>query len=216
MKKKQSGLAMFICLLTCISLSANDNEGGQKTIKPIVTLSGDDSRVTERSYHRICTMDKWAKIWQKHTGQDKVIYKNTDDEYDQFYDPLDLPMVDFEHYMVIAIFEGTSGNNAGMNVDSISEKDDEIILRFTDKPYGTAGPKGGGKTVNAFGFFVIPRAKKPLVLEERVFKSAQKKPMNAPKPKKKFDSIEELLRKGGKAKMYTPTWKRRIKFDAID
>jgi len=102
------------------------------------------------------------KVWQEHKGQKPT------DQYDLFYDPLTLPIVDFDHYMVIAIFQGTGWNNAGVTVVEIVEEDNSIILRFANKYYQTGGTDGGGQRTTAYGLFVLPRSKKPIILEENV------------------------------------------------
>ncbi len=184
-----------ICLLSAQAWAAEDNEKTSR--KPSVTFTGDDSRVSERAFHRIVSLDDWAKVWVQHTGQNEVQYKNWDNHYDDFYNPLKLPLVDFENYMVIAIFQGSSWNNAGLNAVSISEKADGISFRFEDKPYSTEGPDGGGKKVNVYGFFVIPRSTKPITLEEKVLRMKNEKFAD-----KNFD----------KSKAYAADWVQRIKF----
>ena len=69
--------------------------------RPLVTLTGTDSHVKERSYHRVTSEDEWIKIWQRHKGE-----KESKD-YDLFYNPLGLPYIDFEKCMVIAVFQGS-------------------------------------------------------------------------------------------------------------
>jgi hypothetical protein len=125
-------------------------------------MTGADSLIREREYLRVTTMAEWAAVWQRHKGEDP------DKEYDFYYDPLGLPLVDFDRYMVIAIFQGSGWNRAGVVVDSINEEPDRTVLRFRDKTYQTEGSDGGGQVTTPYGFFVIPRAPKALVLEEGV------------------------------------------------
>ena len=134
-------------------------------VSPCVALTGADSHVSERGYHRITSLNDWTRLWQKHKGQ------KGDEQYDLYYNPLGLPLVDFDRYVVIVIFQGRGWNSAGLNAVSVSEEQERIVFRFDDKSYQTVGPvgsNGGGKQVTVYGFFVIPRSPKPVILEENV------------------------------------------------
>jgi hypothetical protein len=156
-----AGLAGIATLVIVFS-PASAQEPAAKAIKPCVAITGTDSHVTELAYHRITSTDDWARLWQRHKGQE------SDHPYDLYYDPLALPQVDFDAFMVIAIFQGRGWNSAGLKAISISEAADRIVFRFDDKSYQTAGPDGGGDKVAAYGFFVVPRSTKPVALEENV------------------------------------------------
>ena len=180
-------LINFSLLFGLIGMNALAAEDGTKTIatKPCVTVTGADSHVSDRGYYRVQSIDDWTKIWQQHKGH------KSDVKYDSYYDPLGLPLVDFDHYMVIAIFQGSSWNSAGLMAKSVSEKEDRITFRFDDKSYQTMSvgseSDGGGKKVTAYGFFVIPRSTKAVVLEE---------------------NVQGLIGK-------PPIWKERIKFEEV-
>jgi hypothetical protein len=133
-----------------------------KTLKPCVVITGADSHVTKCRYQRVTLADEWARVWQDHKG-----VKPTG-EYDLFYNPLALPQIDFDNYMVIAIFQGKGWNSAGLTAVSIIEENNRIVFRFKDKSYQTMGsdPDGGGRKVTVYGFFVVPHSTKPVVLEE--------------------------------------------------
>ena len=131
----------------------------EDTARPLMTLTGADSHVKERSYHRVASESEWIKTWQRHKGA-----KESKD-YDLFYDPLGLPQIDFEKCMVIAVFQGSSWNSAGLKAVAVVEEKDRIVLRFENKGYQT---KGGGEQAMVYGFFVLPRSSKTVVLEENV------------------------------------------------
>jgi hypothetical protein len=134
----------------------------QQTIRPYVTLTGTDSHVKERSCYRVMSQDEWIRTWHRHQGA-----KESKD-YDLFYNPLGLPYIDFEKCMVIAVFQGSGWNSAGLQAAQSLEENARIVLRFEEKHYQTAGPGGGGKQVRVYGFFVLPRSSKTVVLEENV------------------------------------------------
>ncbi len=160
MKRLLIGLIMStVCVMAgLIAMPAEEPAGRQ--FKPCVAITGADSQVTEHRYQRVTSADDWTRVWQEHKGQKPT------GQYDLHYDPLTLPLIDFDHYMVIAIFQGNGWNSAGLRAVSISEDEDRVVFRFMDKGYQTGGPNGGGQKVAVYGFFVLPRSTKPVVLEE--------------------------------------------------
>jgi hypothetical protein len=155
-----------VCLTHAGGLAAAEDT--RQTTRPSVTLTGTDSQVKEPSYHRVMSQDEWIKIWQRHKGAQQS------KEYDLVHNPLGVPHVDFEKCMVIAIFQGRGLNSAGLQAVAVLEEKDRIVLRFEDESYQTMGRamgregSGGGNQVTVFGFFVLPRSSKAVVLEENV------------------------------------------------
>jgi hypothetical protein len=149
----------MICAGVGLSAASAEKPAG-RLLKPCVVITGADSHLAARRYLRITSADDWARVWQEHKGQ-KVT-----EQYDRFYDPLTLPLIDFHDYMVIGIFQGSGSNNAGLRAVSILEEKSRIVFRFGNKFYQTAGPGGGGEKAAVYGFFVVPRSTKPVVLEE--------------------------------------------------
>ncbi len=149
------------CLVNRGGLAAAEDNAGQTT-HPYVTLTGPDSHVIKPSCHRVASEGEWIKTWQRHNGA-----KESND-YDLFYNPLGLPYVDFEKCMVVAVFQGRGTNSAGLKAVAVLENKDGIVLRFEDKFYQTMerAPGGGGNKTTAYGFFVLPRSSKTVVLEE--------------------------------------------------
>ncbi len=141
---------------------ATVEDNAHQTTRPLVTLTGADSHVKERSYYRITSEDEWITIWQRYKGAKES------KGYDLFCNPLGLPNIDFEKCMVIAVLQGSGWNSAGLTAVAVLEAKDGIVLRFRDKFYQTGGPHGGGKQVAVYGFFVLPRSNKTVVLEENV------------------------------------------------
>jgi hypothetical protein len=105
---------------------------------------------------------EWIKIWRRHRGA-----KESDD-YDLYYNPLGLPYIDFEKCMVIAVFQGSGWNSAGLGTAAVLESKDSMVLRLVDKSYQTAGrdPDGGGRRTTVYGFFVLPRSDRTVVLAQ--------------------------------------------------
>ena len=126
---------------------------------PCVAISGTDSHVAIPRYHLVTSGKVWEHIWQEHKG------KIAAEDYDLYEDSLTLPVIDFDCYMVIAIFQGEGWNSKGLRIDSICEDDKSIIFRYDDKSYQTVGK---GNKVNAYGFFILPRSTKRIIVEENV------------------------------------------------
>jgi hypothetical protein len=143
-----------------ISHVARASDTQRPIVRPVVVLTGTGSCVVERRFLRVASESDWIKLWQRHKGA------NESKDYDLFYNPLDLPYIDFEKYEVIAIFQGRGWNNAGLMAVAIMESKDALVVRFENKEYQTAGPGGGGKQTTVYGFFVLPRSAKTIVLEE--------------------------------------------------
>ena len=132
--------------------------------RPCVILTGADSQVKSEGYFRVESEKEWTSVWHRHKGVEEV------KQYDTFFNPLGLPGIDFDKYMVIAVFYGSGWNNAGIKVVSITEEKERLLLRFRGKWYQTVGPgpDGGGRPGCAYGFLVLPRTAKTVVLEEDV------------------------------------------------
>ncbi|MCY3018463.1 MAG: hypothetical protein NTW87_05460 [Planctomycetota bacterium] len=175
MLKPISLLAVLAACWAAISaVVAGEKDAGQ-TIRPYVSFTGADSHIKQPGYHRIVSEAEWLALWQKHKGA-----KESSD-YSLFYNPLGLPHVDFDQCMVIALCQGAGYNSAGVEAVSVTEEKDRIVFRFNSKSYQTVGPPvvgsvpgtltmedGGGQAVAVYGFFVLPRSTKAVILQENV------------------------------------------------
>jgi hypothetical protein len=149
-------LAVFLLLLP-----ASTAEEQADSLMPLVGLWGADSAVTGRAYQRVTDRESWVALWLAHRGV-------AAGKHSEYYNEAGVPDVDFERCMVVAILQGEAWNSAGVRVDSVTVEGDHLRLRYDDRSYQTAGPDGGGRKARAYGFFVLPRSAKPLVLEENV------------------------------------------------
>jgi hypothetical protein len=151
MKKGILSLTVTLILLTGVCCSIAEDSGGQN-IRPYVTITGAESGVKERTYYRISSEPEWIKIWQRHKGVKETM---NDDLY-----------IDFEKCMVIAVFQGSGRNSSGLKTVFLQENKDGVVFRYEDKGYQTAGPGGGGKKVSVYGFFILPRSDKTVIVQE--------------------------------------------------
>lgn len=129
-------------------------------LRPLVSWSGWDSRITQREYHRVMDAESWARLWQQHAGPAPRDATGAPQ----------IPTVSFEACMVIAIFAGTGVNSSGIEIISITEDERRLRIRFDQRSYQTmsAGPEDRGRQVSDYGIFVLPRSGKEVVLEENV------------------------------------------------
>lgn len=125
-------------------------------LSPIVALSGADTKIAKTDYLKIDSQNKWEDVWLQHVGCKNV------EKYDYFFNKNGIPVVDFEKYMVIAVFQAPGENCAGIDAYSIIEKEKEIIFDFEAKYYQVV--EDTHDPGNAFGFFVLPKSDKKIVI----------------------------------------------------
>lgn len=162
------------------ALAAAALAGEPKKSQPCVGIWGAKSAVKERTIQRVTNAEDWTALWLRHAGADPATHS-------AYYNAAGVPDVDFTRCMVVAILQGERVNSAGVRIESIEEDDERVLVRFDDRSYQTAGPDGGAQRCTAYGFFVVPRSTKPLVVEE---------------------DVQSMI---GKA----PSWKERARFPAM-
>jgi hypothetical protein len=121
--------------------------------QPLVVISGTDSHVSKPSYERVTTPESWARIWASHLGTSK----------DDAYRPL--LEVDFDRCLVVAVFRGDETNIRRLQVDSLSETADSVVIRFTELGYQTAGDSNDKPPDRPYAFIVVFKTSKRIVLE---------------------------------------------------
>ena len=171
----KSRCIVFLCvsLLLLWTISSREAVAADKQpqgVLPLVTLTGTDSHVANPEYLRVQSEEQWVKVWQRHKGA-----KESKD-YDFYYNPLELPIIDFKQCMVIAVFQGNGWNSAGLTAVPVEQEKDRVILGFRSRGFQTAGPNGGGKKVAVYGFFVLPRSDKPVVVKEQFYSMNRNRP----------------------------------------
>lgn len=159
--------ASFIGCTSAIGASPATTEHSRpaKDLKPYVVITGMDSHIKEPGCFRVTSREQWVTLWLRHTGRESS--DTFESKYDDFYNPAGVPDVDFDKCMVIAVFQGAGVNSAGLKAVSVEDVGRHIVFRFEDKAFQTGGVKdGGGVKVNVYGFFVLPRSTRPVVVEE--------------------------------------------------
>jgi hypothetical protein len=154
-------LILFGAILPLNVSSASADDFPRK-IKPVVTWTGTDSKQAEELFARCSSPEDWRAIWHKHCGGDKNAAG------------LSCPKVDFDGYMVLALFHGSSSQNHGIKLIELIEKKSCLHVRYRPEWYQIgffAGmPEVDWKKLDtqSFVFAVLPTSKKAIVLEEDV------------------------------------------------
>ena len=187
--------------LPCLIVRGAQEPTG-RAIKTCVTISGAQSHMETRQYHRITSDEVWMRIWQKHMGKswqerrERIAQRRTNPN--DLRDPITAPMIDFDNYMVVAIFSGECRNCTGLTVASIYEEDKRIVFKYERVSYQTMahiGTRKGGDMVTVFGLFVLPRSTKPIVVVENV-----QNELGAPPVWKECITLPELVDRPGEKK----------------
>lgn len=152
---------MRLLLATVVALPAMLSSfiAGPEGMPAVMTLTGEMSEVREGSVERITDAKRWEAVWDLHRGDAKGMY-----------DWAGRPEIDFERYMVLAIFAGERTNHSGWSVESWRDAGGHILVRYDARTFQTAsfdGPDHGVAT-RAYGFFILPRSARPMRLEENV------------------------------------------------
>jgi hypothetical protein len=93
-----------------------------------VTLEGSYSGVRDREYHRIVDAQSWRALWERHAGAHA--------ERDS-YGEVVVPAIDFDKFMVVAVFNGEGWNTRDMHLVETLDAG-ELHLRFDAGTYQTA------------------------------------------------------------------------------
>ena len=153
-------IVLAFVAFTCVGNPATQPVQEQKAL---VEFSGAHSKIAQRAYLRITSLKEFRDAYMRHLGIDPS-------RFDEYYNENNVPTIDFDRCMVIAVFDGDGWNTAGISVEAIRDEADRVLVRFAHRFYQTSGDfnsgDGGGKRVTAFGMFVIPRSEKEVVLEE--------------------------------------------------
>lgn len=152
-------LLTFLCI-TALSYvatneAANNNDDQMPTSKPLVVMSGEVSHVAKPLCRRLASPEEWARVWASHLGT------TVDDAYRPILE------IDFDRCLIVAIFRGREANVLGIEINSLSEVADLVIIRFSTLGYQSAG-EDADEMSRPYAFIVLPKSNKTIVLQENV------------------------------------------------
>ncbi len=122
-------------------------------VRPLLTLTGSDSGVTEAEFVRVSDAAEWKKVWLRHQGVS---------DQEQWTTRRPMLEVDFDRCEVIGLFRGKGTNRRGVRVESVTEDADRITIRYDDITFQTSG---GAVEATTYGILLIPASGKTVVLE---------------------------------------------------
>jgi hypothetical protein len=159
-----AAIAALLLLAAPASLARPARKGSDAVparSRPVIEMSGAYSKVSNRYYAVVTSEKEWERIWVRHSGQAESILAVGGTRFN----------VDFDRYVVVAVFQGIQPYNLGVVAQSVDETPDRTVLRFTNRWVTTTedSPAHTGAPYTPFGLFVIPRASKEVVLEEAVY-----------------------------------------------
>ena len=136
----------------------------QVQVIPAVIWSGIDSAVTEQSCSRITTVEEWRQVWGAHAGREvgKSSYESNPS----------VPKVDFDHFIVIAVFQGSGFQSHGLRFESaIREEKQErtLVVSYSAASYSMTGigrRTEASPAVTPYAFFVLPRSTEAVLVQE--------------------------------------------------
>lgn len=175
MKNLPRVLCVALLSLSTVAVVQDPKPTAKHLAKPTVTFHGEHSAIAKKRYVKITDAQQWAKLWGEHLG------KPVGRKYGYFYNPLNVPDIDFKNNMVVAIFQGARWNSAGVTLKQFLDGD-ELTLRFDDNSYQTTvievadGKVPEQAKSKPFGMFVLPKTDKTIVLEENVQNRVAKPP----------------------------------------
>lgn len=153
---------LAVAVLVCVGFTWRNLAGQQVTptgesLAAYVIWSGQHSKITRRIYQKITTREQWVKLWYQHIGKKM--------SFDEFYNPDNVPNINFKSCMVVAVFQGASVNNAGVEPYSVAQQGNLLKVRIVNRFFQTMNQS---EKATAYGMFVLPRSDKQVVLEEDI------------------------------------------------
>jgi hypothetical protein len=126
----------------------------------LVELSGRESKIIKQEFARVTSHEEWSRLWRRHVGAGE----------NDMEAAIGLPKIDFDRCMVVAFFRGQSMNTNGEGLSEAEEVDGTLRLRFDSYGFQTASFNGEDQGVkgHSYGFWVLPKSKKPVLIEENV------------------------------------------------
>jgi hypothetical protein len=143
-------LLALACALVGALETGSQPPAGPNSVKPLTSLYGRYSKITKPKELRILSEEEWQALWQEHHGEGR----NLD--------------FDFNRVMVIALFQGNGSLCSGIEVDSITEERDRLVVRVRHLYFSVTLAAGVEFDIDsqAWGIFALSRSNKQVVLEK--------------------------------------------------
>jgi hypothetical protein len=187
-KESYHALSDLFGALAAFAEASSAVEPLPRKVKPVMVWAGTDGNEAKESFDRCSSQKEWETVWYKHKGRDEEVHRLTRPEFD------------FDSYMVIAVFQGGSLKNYGVDVHSILEETDCIRVQYRPPLWqtgfsldeeGVDNKQGNDEMkydAQSFAFIVLPKSQKAIVFDQ---------------------DVQDLLDA-------PPIWKERTKLSAMD
>ena len=146
---------LIICSMA-LMLTLDGATCAEKKTKPVLFLTGADSRIAQRTYLLITDEQVWEKTWLRHRGLTAQ---------EAFEKRQAMIHVDFRTHLIVAVFQGQGINSRALTVEGITETDNQMLVRFDEWTFQTDARSRGVKS-SSYGFILLPKTTKTIVLEE--------------------------------------------------
>jgi len=146
-------------LITGVDVNVAKEEKQPRKEKPLVSLYGCAPRAMKAGWRRFETQESWNTFWSQ--IQEEGIPES--------FSNCGIVEVNFNNLFIVAGV-GKPGELSEYRVDSMKESEDKITLRVEKIHYQTIGFLPNQKKPNwirrpGWGAFLLPRSKKPVVIE---------------------------------------------------
>jgi hypothetical protein len=135
-------------------------DASKELISP-VQWSGPHSRIRDKRLVQIADREAWMELWAEHKGDkaERLIAHGGG---------VAAPRIDFERYLVVAMFRGETTNCDGESLVSLEEREKDVLLRFDSFTFQTSSFDGPdhGEPASSYGMWLVPRTGKPITIEE--------------------------------------------------
>jgi len=127
-----------------------------RKIKPVVVWTGKDSTLSKPAFSRCLSAAEWRKTWKAHAKEGGDIGP--------------MPNIDFDSFMVLALFEGNGHQNYGLRIFEILDEPDGLRVRHETAYYQIGGlPQSEADELKlqtrSYAFVVVPRSDKAVTFE---------------------------------------------------
>jgi hypothetical protein len=128
-------------------------------VRPVIEWTGTDSSVPKSSYIRCQSPKELQAAWKDH-------YKDRD----HAHRAAPVPEVDFDRYMLLALFQGNGSQNYGLYVIEILDEPAGLRVRYGVSGYQVALALSEEDrrymATRSYAFVVIPRSDKVVTFEQ--------------------------------------------------
>lgn len=157
------GLKGFILLLGCLVALGPFAAAAENSFESYFVLTGDGGSIAEPNYCLVTNHQDWISLWGRHKGYTAKDNKKVNDTITsiKLKCQIDVPRINFEKCIIVAIFPGIAEEPTCLKIDKIEESSQRINLYYDfDHSVGVEHAKSSP----VYGFFAFPKTEKEIHL----------------------------------------------------